>query len=104
MWYIILFVVTLVLDQVTKIITDANQTNFTVIKNVLNIDVLSPHKLRHFYATTIYNKSLDIYLTCTLLGHSDIKMTQIYLDINNDKNQEKNQIFNPISLLDPLTL
>ena len=39
MWYIILFVATLVLDQVTKIVTDANQTNFTVIKGVLNIRI-----------------------------------------------------------------
>jgi len=77
---------------------------FKHIKKELDIDVLSPHKLRHYYATTIYTNSLDIYLTSTLLGHSDIKMTQIYLDINNDNNQEKNQLYNPISSLDPLTL
>ena len=76
---------------------------FKKIKRELDIDVLSPHKLRHFYATAIYTNSLDIYLTCNLLGHSDIKMTQIYLDINNQNNQAKNQIYNPIRMLDPLT-
>ena len=55
---------------------------FKDIKKELKIDVLSPHKLRHFYATIIYNNSLDIYLTSNLLGHSDVKMTQIYLDID----------------------
>jgi integrase/recombinase XerD len=77
---------------------------FKHIKKELSIDVLSPHKLRHYYATSIYNNSLDIYLTSTLLGHSDIKMTQIYLDINDNNNREKNQIFNPLIELDPLTL
>ena len=76
---------------------------FKRIKKELSIDVLSPHKLRHYYATTIYNNSLDIYLTCNLLGHNDIKMTQIYLDIDNNKNQHKNQIYNPLNYLDPLT-
>ena len=51
----------------------------------------------HFYATTIYNKSLDIFLTSNLLGHSDIKMTQIYLDINTDDYQQKNDLYNPIN-------
>ena len=76
---------------------------FKHIKEDLNIDVLSPHKLRHFYATTIYNNSLDIYLTSNLLGHSDIKMTQIYLDLDNNNNQQKNAQFNPLNYLDPLT-
>ena len=76
---------------------------FKHIKEDLNIDVLSPHKIRHFYATTIYNNSLDIYLTSNLLGHSDIKMTQIYLDLDNNNNQQKNAQFNPLNYLDPLT-
>ena len=75
---------------------------FKKIKKELNIEVLSPHKLRHFYGTTIYNNSLDIYLTCNLLGHSDVRMTQIYLDINTEDYQNKNTIYNPIKTLDPL--
>lgn len=76
---------------------------FKHLKKDLEIQVLSPHKLRHYYATTIYKNSLDIYLTCNLLGHSDIKMTQIYLDIDNKDNQLKNQMYNPINELDLLT-
>lgn len=72
---------------------------FQHIKKQLSIDVLSPHKLRHYYATTIYNNSLDIYLTCNLLGHSDVKMTQIYLDIDEKDNQNKNQLYNPLNFL-----
>lgn len=72
---------------------------FKHLKKELNIDVLSPHKLRHYYATSIYNNSLDIYLTSNLLGHSDIKMTQIYLDINTENYQEKNDLYNPLNKL-----
>ena len=94
----------LFLDDEQKQMTANNvRCFFKHIKQDLDIKVLSPHKLRHFYATTIYNKSLDIYLTCNLLGHSDIKMTQIYLDIDNKNNQRKNQLYNPINFLDPIT-
>lgn len=72
---------------------------FQHIKKELDIKILSPHKLRHYYATNIYNKSLDIYLTCQLLGHSDIKMTQIYLDIDEKDNQNKHKIYNPLNYL-----
>lgn len=38
MWYFILFALTLVLDQASKIIVDANNFDITVIEGVLNID------------------------------------------------------------------
>lgn len=76
---------------------------FKRLKKELNIDVLSPHKLRHYYATSLYNKSLDIYLVSKLLGHTNIKTTEIYLDINDKNNQIKNDYYNPLNDLDPLT-
>lgn len=70
---------------------------FRRLKQQLDIDVLSPHKLRHYYATNIYNKSLDIYLVKELLGHKSITMTQIYLDIDNKDNQVKNSYYSPLN-------
>lgn len=70
---------------------------FKRLKQVLNIDILSPHKLRHYYATTIYKKSLDLYLVKELLGHKSLSMTQIYLDIDNKENQKRNNVFNPLN-------
>lgn len=70
---------------------------FKRLKRDLDIEVLSPHKVRHFYATNIYNKSKDIYLVSQLLGHTNINTTQIYLDIDNEEHQEKNNYFNPIN-------
>lgn len=75
---------------------------FKHLKKNLNIDNLSPHKLRHYYATTIYKKSLDIYLVSKLLGHTNIKTTEIYLDINNKNNQKKNNYYNPLNDLTPI--
>jgi len=70
---------------------------FKHLRYDLKINVLSPHKLRHYYATNLYNKSLDIYLVSKLLGHSNIKTTEIYLDINDKNNQVKNNFYNPIN-------
>lgn len=40
MWYFILFFATLLFDQISKIITDANKTNITIIENVLNFKII----------------------------------------------------------------
>lgn len=77
---------------------------FKRLKHTLNIQILSPHKLRHYYATTIYKKSLDLYLVKNLLGHKSLAMTQIYLDIDNSENQKRNSTYSPLNdFCDPLT-
>lgn len=39
---------------------------------------ISPHKLRHSYATRIYSNGTDIRLLKDILGHSSLSTTQIY--------------------------
>lgn len=75
---------------------------FKHLRYDLDIEVLSPHKLRHYYATNLYNKSLDIHLVSKLLGHTNIKTTEIYLDVNDKNNQIKNDYYNPVNDLVPL--
>lgn len=56
------------------------------------ISGLTPHILRHDYATSLYKAGVDVKTAQKLLGHSDIKMTlQIYthLDQDNDAIQDK---------------
>lgn len=41
-----------------------------------------PHQLRHWFATAVYQQSLDIRATQTLLGHSSPQTTAIYTAFN----------------------
>jgi len=43
------------------------------------------HVSRHTYATTLLTKGADLYTTSKLLGHQNLRTTQIYAEIVNEK-------------------
>ena len=57
----------------------------------LTVRRLSPHKLRHTYATYLIKGGAELRAVQTLLGHSSVKVTEIYTHVNTDDQRRASQ-------------
>ena len=56
---------------------------------------ITPHKLRHTFATSLYHQTKDIKVLQDLLGHANISTTQIYTAVEGSRLLEEHSQFHP---------
>lgn len=69
---------------------------FKITKKYLNV---SPHVLRHSYATSLISGGADLRIVQELLGHASLLTTQIYTHVQKQSLQETVEACHPMSHL-----
>lgn len=71
-----------------------------ILKDTGETYKITPHMLRHSFATTMLNHGADLRVVQELLGHENLKTTQIYTKVSNKKMMESYNKLHPRMIKD----
>lgn len=73
---------------------------FSALSRHSNANKLSPHVLRHTYASELVNNGMPLQVISTLLGHKSTRTTEIYTHLSNSTTAELYKQYRPTARRD----
>ena len=80
--------------QNTETMLISNGLRFIFTCSLFLAQPITFHTARHTFATMMLTLGADLYTTSKLLGHADVKMTQVYAKIINQKKDDAVNLVN----------